>query len=50
MSWLLWLLLAALLVLPVFLRIFADDHPKNEEPESTEDDRDPGPSAVPVAA
>jgi hypothetical protein len=41
---------AAFIILPVVLRLFADDMPRNEEKPADEDERDPGPSAVPVAA
>jgi len=30
-SWFLWLFLAALLVLPVLLRIYGEDSPRNDE-------------------
>ena len=49
---LLWLILAALVVLPVLLRFYADDSPRQDEPPDTadEDDRDPGLTALPIAA
>jgi hypothetical protein len=33
-SWLLWLLLAAILILPVLLRLYAGDDPRNGEDDS----------------
>jgi hypothetical protein len=54
MSAWLWLLLAALLVLPVLLRTLADDTPRNEITHDHNDDqeggRDPGPDVLPIAA
>jgi hypothetical protein len=40
-SWPLWLLLAALLVLPVLLRLYAGDDPRNEITDEQSPD-DPG--------
>ena len=47
---LLWLILAALLVLPVLLRFYADDSPRQDDPPDTGEDHDPGPAVVPLAA
>jgi hypothetical protein len=50
-SWILWLLLAALLTLPVLLRVYVGDEPRNEiTHESGDDEDDPGAGIVPMAA
>ena len=49
MSAWLWLLLAALLVLPVILRFCAEDnHPRNDDPPDSGED--PGPAALRATA
>ena len=52
MSWLLWLLLAALLVLPVLLRLHVGDEPAGNEitHEGGEDDSDRDPDGLLAAA
>lgn len=47
-----WLIAAAVLVvLPVLLRLYADDTPRSDDPPDTgEDERDPGPAVLPIAA
>jgi hypothetical protein len=42
MSWILWALLAALLVLPVLLRIRVGDEPRGNEITDEQDPRDGG--------
>jgi hypothetical protein len=51
-TWLPWVIaLVILIVLPVALRLFAEDHPRSEEPPDTGDDeRDSGPAVLPIAA
>ena len=46
---LLWLILAALVILPVALRLYASDDPRNDEPPDTDEDR-PGPAPLPIVA
>jgi hypothetical protein len=53
-SWILWLLLAALLVLPVLLRFRVGDEPDNcitqEQPGPDDQDRDGEPDGMLAAA
>lgn len=57
MSWLLWLLLAALLILPVLLRLYVGEEPANaithEQPAPDDGegpDAGPGPALLRAAA
>ena len=49
MSWLLWLLLAALLTLPVLLRLYVGDEPPGNEIHHEQDPRD-GDAEIAAAA
>ena len=50
MSAWLWLLLAAVVVLPVFAAFIEDRPPRNEIAHEQGDDEDPGPAVVHAAA
>jgi hypothetical protein len=37
-------------ILGLALYFFADDHPRSDEPPDSDDERPPGPAALPIAA